>query len=310
MTPEEFNESCIRELRALDLSSYVVVVGSGPSSPYIAPSSQLQNNLCSRCGITRSGTEPFWQLAERAYNNNELEYHGVIQESYGATPYWQSKTYTHIAGIPFKGFVTLNYDDQLPSACRDVLQGDFEHCFTVYPPRDGQTFASAIDFIGQYRQVLCAHGYADPANPDWQKQIILKASDYDTHYTDQTTNHLFHFWKTLLLLNPCLFVGMSLEEPGLSKVMEDLMKNHEPKFRSMGHRHLIRSSPIPGTGDYPLPARSLGAIEQLQFDPVDGRYSGLIRVLGALSGLPTESPSPKAPAPVSISATNSFLFSP
>jgi hypothetical protein len=232
----------------------------------------------------------------------------VIQDNYGSLPYWQARTYKHIANIPFRGFITLNYDDQLPSACFDIMEGEFERGFTVYPPRPGQTFANPMDFLGDHRQVLCAHGYADPQNPNWHTQIILREGDYDTHYTNQGTNHLFHFWKSLLLLSPCLFVGMSLEEPGLMKVMEDLRQNHDTRLKTMGHRHLIRSIQNPNTQDYPPPMRSLGAIEQIQFDRIDHRYSGLIRVLGAISGLPTESPSPNAPAPVPISATNNFNF--
>ena len=256
----------------------------------------------------KRGTSTFWQLAEKAYKKNPPSYHQVILENFGTTPYWQSRTYQHIASIPFRGFITLNYDDQLPMACLETMKDEFARGFTVYPPRPDRGFANAIDFLGDQRQILCAHGYADPQNPNWPKQIILKTSDYDSHYTNPGSNLLFHFWKALLLLSPCLFVGMSLEEPGLLKVVEDLKLNHPDKLRSMQHRHLIRCDKILGTHHYPKPMRSLGEIEQLQFDRIDSRYSGLIRILGAISGIPTESPSPNLPAPMPISATSNFTF--
>lgn len=308
MTPADLNTICVESLTSLDLSEYVVVVGSGPSSPYIAPSGVLQESLCKRCGIERKGDEMFWALAQRAFDASAADYHQVILDHYDALPYWQSKTYTHIANIPFRGFITFNYDDQLPSACQQVMGTLFREGFTVYPPRSGQTFADASDFVGVHRQVFPLHGYRDHQNPEWHKQIILKTSDYDHHYSNPISNHLFKFWKNLLVFTPCLFVGTSLEEPGLLKVIEDLRSRNPEALIKNRHIHLVTSEQDPSTQLYPEPKRSLGAIEQLRYDRLDRRYSGLIQVLGALSGLPTESPSPQAPAPTPISATENFNF--
>lgn len=97
MTPEELNQACVAQLQSLDLSEYVVFVGSGPSSPYIAPSVTVQDHLCSRCKITKDGTRPIWKLAQKAYEADEKEYYAAIRESYDRPSYWQSRTYTHIA---------------------------------------------------------------------------------------------------------------------------------------------------------------------------------------------------------------------
>ena len=250
----------------------------------------------------------FWSLAQRAFDSNQEEYYRVIQESYGSTPYWQSKTYTHIAAIPFRGFVTFNYDDQLPTACQQSMGDAFVEGFTVHPPRLGFRSADASDFMGSYRQVCCIHGYCDSQNPKWNEEVTLKTSDYDRNYTDQTSNHLFRFWKNLLVQTPCIFIGTSLEEPGLYKVFEDLTRQNQEALRQNQHLHLFPYQIDPNTKAYPSAGRSLGAIEHLRYDKLDDRYSGLIKILGEFSGLPTESPSPMVPAPKPISATSDFNF--
>ena len=45
MTPEELNDRCIARLREADLAARVAVVGSGPSSPYMAPIGKLEEFL-------------------------------------------------------------------------------------------------------------------------------------------------------------------------------------------------------------------------------------------------------------------------
>lgn len=307
MTANELNLSCIERLKSLDLTKYVVVVGSGPSSPYISSNDELQKLLCKRCGIQKNGTEMFWALAQRAFEANQDEYYLAIKESFGSPPYWQAQTYDHIATIGFRGYITFNYDKQLPEACRRAMGDAFASGFTVHPPRQGLRSADASDFMGIYRQVYCIHGYCDSRNPKWHEEIILKTSDYDLHYTYQASNQLFRFWKNLLVQTSCIFIGTSLEEPGLYKVFEDLRRQNPEALRQNQHLHLLPYEIDPDK-KYPPARRSLGAIEHLRYDKLDNRYSGLIQILGEFSGLPTEGPSPMVPAPTPISATNDFNF--
>lgn len=309
MTPDEFNASCIQELFKVNLRERVAVVGSGPSIPYICPSKELQDRLCVACEVTKQESEEFWDLAQRAYDRKPTEYYRIIHDCYSNTPHWQAKTYTHIASLPVLGFATLNYDDQLPSACRDIMKDAFMHGFTVYPPRPDQTYASPIDFRGPYKQIIALHGYSDPEHPDWEKNLIFKRSDYNQHYTEPPPYPLFDWWRTMLLVNPCIFMGTSLREPGLLRVFQHLQSKNPEKLAEMGHMHLVDCTPNSETGIYPESQRPFGVIKQIQYDPIDRRHTGLIKILGEFSGLPTGPPSPRAPGPALIGATDTLEFS-
>lgn len=307
MTADELNLSCIERLKALDLTKYVVVVGSGPSSPYIRSNDDLQELLCKRCGITKDGTEMFWNLAQRAFDADPNEYYRVIQESFGLKTNRLKETYEHIAAIPFRGYITFNYDKLFPTACKKAMGDAFTEGFTVHPPRQGNKSADASDFMGIYRQVYCIHGYCDPDNPKWHEEVTLKTGDYDRHYTDQASNHLFRFWKNLLVQTPCIFIGTSLKEPGLYKVFEDLKKHNPDALLQNQHLHLVTYEIDRETKEYPPAGLSLGSIEHLRYDKLDDDYGGLNNILSEFSGL-LEGPSPMVPAPKPISATSDFNF--
>ena len=56
------------------------------------------------------------------------------------------------------------------------------------------------------------------------------------------------------------------------------------------------------------PGCSMGIIEQVCYDRIDPRYSGLLRVLSEFSKLPTAPPTPRVPALKPITPTDKFDF--
>ncbi len=307
MTSNEFNTICIETLRSSKLAERVAVIGSGPSSPYIAPNEQLKKILCSSCGVRQKSEEEFWVLAERAYDKKPDKYAQAIKDTFEDTPHWQSRTYTYIADLNVVGFVTLNYDDQLPHACRIQMKSAFEKGFTVHPGRDGQTHAMPSDFSGPNKQVIALHGYCDPNDPHWENNVILRTSDYNKYYINNPCV-LFHWWKIMLTTMPCLFLGTSLKEPGLYRVIEHLLKNDRDRLLSNKHLHLKSCTFDDKLKKYPNPGKSLSVIDQVLYDQVDSKHSGLIEILGSLTGLPTDRPSPRSPGPDLIRATDTFDY--
>ena len=307
MTPDELNNECVDRLTAADLAGRVVVVGSGPSSPYVAPIGKLQESLCARCGISKNSGERFSAFSQRAHEGNASQYFSVLKETYGDTPHWSADVYQHLANIPFKGFATFNYDDQLPKAFRNRFPATAATHFSVYPPRNGQTYFAALELLSQPPRLMALHGYCDPDNDEWEKQIILRAPDYQQHYIDHPAL-LFEWWRNLLLSVPCIFVGTSLEEPGLYRVMEYLLPHSRDRLSNLDHLHLIDVQLDPVSLLYPARRKSLGEIDRVYFDRLDDRYSGLLKVLSHFSRLPTDRPSPRAPAPKPITALDTIDF--
>jgi hypothetical protein len=145
--------------------------------------------------------------------------------------------------------------------------------------------------------------------------LILRVSDYNTHYGDgklsdgrHTTPYLYSWWKTLLTTQPCVFIGTSLHEPGLGLVVEDLIKDGNPYLKEQDHIHLKhteRSNKLPF---YEKPGTSLSAIRQVLFDKVDPKFSGLTDVLSAFSNKLTGRPVPTMPKRTPITMDSKFEF--
>jgi hypothetical protein len=285
------------------------VIGSGPSTPFIAPLRTLIENLKNRCGVVREPNEYFWAYCSRAHAANEAAYYQVITESFGSPPHWDARAYSHLVAIGFKSYVTFNYDNQLPSAFVEYYPDMFQDLFSVYPPPNGQLTAGAADFWGPKKRLVAIHGYCDKNNPNWAHQIILKTADYDQHYVGPGTNHcLFNWWKNLLTAHPCVFIGTSLEEPGLSRVVEFLRKDENQRFLELNHIHLKDAQRSAEPPYYSTPGATLGVFRQIHFDPLDRQFTGLLKVLEHFSGIPVENPSPGMLAPSAITTTDKFQF--
>jgi hypothetical protein len=310
LTASEFNKRGIAELETASFRNRIVVIGSGPSSPYIAPVTAFSSELETHCGIVKGVDDYFWDFCERACSANPTAYYDVVSRCYGTgVPHWDARAYAHLLGIGFKSYVTLNYDDQLPRAFRDAHPDDFGDLFSVYPPRDGLQAAQPCDLCGHKRRLVAVHGYSDRANPDWARQIILKTSDYDLHYTSPGKNRfLYNWWKNLLTAHPCAFVGTSLREPGLSRVVEDLIKDGNTAFEQLDHIHLIDFPRLVDPPYYGPAGRTLRAFKQIPFDKLDSRFSGLLDILSHFSNIPIDSPSPGMAAPKPITVGDKYDF--
>jgi hypothetical protein len=91
--------------------------------------------------------------------------------------------------------------------------------------------------------------------------------------------------------------------------MEYLRSRHYDRIAKIGHIHLLDATRDPVSGSYSAPGKTFGVIEHVYFDRLDDRWTGLLSVLAPFSKLPIDKPSPRAPAPKSITATDTFDFS-
>lgn len=307
MTGQQYNEHCIADLKGLDLNSYVAVIGSGPSSPYIAPVTTLIKKLEAACGVTHDPDEYLWIFCQRAYEANDVAYFNRIRESYGDTPYWDSLVYRHLVNMPFRSFVTLNYDRQMPTAFAERYPNDCDDRFSVYPPQGNNGYFHATKLIADSPCLIAIHGFADPKSPEWERQAILRLDDYNVHYTG-TNPRLLEWWQTLLATTPCIFIGTRLQEPGIEQVFKDASVALRDAISLKKHLHLLACDRAPLSPHYPVPDQSFSLIRQVFYDKLDKRHSGLMEILSAFSTFRTVIPSPRSTSVPAFSATSNHNF--
>lgn len=307
MTSEDFNNKCIEELRDYNLSNYIAVIGSGPSSPYITPVAALILKISERCRIEIEDGEYLWVFCERAHAANEAAYFSVIRESYGETPYWDSLIYRFLVNCPFRSFVTLNYDRQLPSAFAERYPGSCDSRFSVYPASKKTGYFNATKLISDQPHLIAIHGYADANDEAWERKIILRLADYNKHYTG-INPPLLEWWQTLLAANPCIFIGTTLREPGIEQVFKESSAAMRETIVSRNHLHLLPCDRDDSPPHYPKSSYSYSAIKQIFYDKKDQRHTGLIDVISNFSSYKLVIPSPKSTSVPAFSATSNHDF--
>jgi hypothetical protein len=315
MTSLDFNNECIKKLHKSGFQDRVAVIGSGPSCPFITSLDELMKRLRKTCGIRKHQSDYHWVFFEKAYKKNPRKYFEAIKVSFSNTPEWDARAYEYLANINFRSFVTLNYDDQLPTAFRRLYEDDFDSRFRVYPTRGTEKFWEPGDLFAQKQRLVAIHGYKNDNDTEWHKHLILRVSDYNTHYGDgklsdgrQTHPYLYSWWHTLLTTQPCVFIGTSLHEPGLRLVVEDLIKDGNPYLKRQDHIHLKHTERADKLPFYESPGTSLLAIRQVLFDKVDPKFSGLTHVLSAFSNKATGRPVPTMPKRTPITMDSNFEF--
>jgi len=294
----EVNQNCFEQLNASELSSRVAVIGAGLSIPASPSLEDVIARISKEADIEPEPGEHHWDFFQRAHDANPEKYFLLIRDAFSNLPYVSCRSYKFITAIPFQGFVTFNYDDQLPTSLLENGFWDPQHHFKVYPSPD---YFAPMMMTRPPQKLLAIHGYISPVNPKWHRELILCRSDYDRHYIEEPAR-LRHWWQDLLLGGRLLFVGTRLREPGLHRIMEELIPDYFEQIRSQQHLHLM---PITerSAADLKTDRFSIGnVIQRIHYDPIDNRHSGLLQILARLTGLPFESPSPRInlPKPLTI----------
>lgn len=299
----ELNAQCIETLKQAGVTDggFVIVVGAGVSIPLIPSGRGLRAIMAEKCGIADDKEEYFWEFFQRARDSNQEAYRRTIIETFCDIPEWHPEACRQIVQVPGKSIITLNYDDHLQEAFSQKFGMGWEERFAVYPVQDQKR-----RWVGGYElehtfHLLAAHGYrvrdTDAAAPDftatWPDDgIILTTKQFREHYFDHNRSHaLFLWWSDIFCRFSCLFIGTSLQEPGIDAVITKLESDRDPNFLSKTRIQLQDVSPLDvqtesGTQiKYPPPRSPLASVDQVQFDPKQG-FRGLLEILSSLSGQP------------------------
>jgi hypothetical protein len=302
---DELNAGCIETLKRRGVTDgrFVIVVGAGVSIPLIPSGRGLREIMAEKCGIADDNEEYYWEFFQRAKDFNPNAYRRTIIETFCDIPEWHPEACRQIVQLPSQSIITLNYDDHLQDAFSQKFGMGWEERFAVYPVQDKKRWVGGYELEHTFH-LLAAHGYrvrdTNAAIPDYNATwpddgIILTTEQFKEHYFDRNRNHaLFHWWSDLFCRFSCIFIGSSLQEPGIEAVITALDTSRNPSFLANKRIQLQHVKPLDaqtahGTQIvYPPPRSPLTSVEQVLFDPKQG-FRGLLEILSGLTGQPLKS---------------------
>jgi hypothetical protein len=279
------NVDCVEALRALPLRDMIVVAGSGLSAPGCCMSSELVDALVAACHCPPptdwNRLDPFYQSA---YDTEAGQYYATLRDKFSPPFVADPRIYSLLAAVEFRAYITWDYDNLFPQAMLKS-RGSLDGQFTYYPQ---QQMFFPYDLHSQ--RLVAAHGYVDVNAPDWERTLVLKTSDYEAAYTLNRnvdgTGGLLGWWCQILSTVSCLFIGTSLNEPGISSAIDYLIKDSNVPFRGQQHVCLIPLElEFPKHEHAPVFDPLFKTIRTLPYHPEDERHRGLLRVWQEVTGI-------------------------
>jgi len=227
-----YSEEVAQELVAmLRRGKCVAWIGSGLSVPERYPGwRELVERLCTACNVRRPSAVKTFEaskllaLAQRCKNVNTAKYEQTLAEVFGRPVRTDPRAYTMLAKLPFKGYVTTNYDPLLRDA---VCARDGQFC--QYP-------ALVAPLVERPHPVaFYVHGLArDEHDHPCGQNLVLAESEFQEAYKPDGATAIFI--KYILNYYDIFFVGCRLEEPDIQESLARICRLHKgilvarPKF--------------------------------------------------------------------------------
>jgi hypothetical protein len=276
------NIQCVDALRQLPLPEMVLVTGAGLSVPGCGNTQELADAIHAACDCNAPETfEHVRDFFQAAHDADPDSYYQTIRDQFSGPLAAAPKIYAMLVAANFRAYINLNYDRLLLDA---MLQsrGSIDGMFTPYPnPEMFKPWAL------HSQRIVAIHGFADGDRVGWERELILKRSDYEFAYTNHQnvdgTGGLLDWWCDLLSRWPCLFIGTSLDEPGIRSAVNSLLR--EKRIALQEHIVLV-SLPQTAGKDVAPPIMDplLKTIRRVPYHPEDARHRGLLRIWQELSG--------------------------
>jgi len=221
---------------------------------------------------------------QTAHDANAQRYYATVKDKFSPPFVAEPKIYRLLVAVGFRAYVTLDHEDLLPQAMLKS-RGNLDGQFTYYPqPKMFRPY----DLHSQ--RLVAIHGFSDPKEPDWERKLVLKTNDYSAAYTlnqnNDGTGGLLDWWCQILTEASCLFIGTSLNEPGIGSAIAYLLKDGNSRFRQQRHYSVVALD-LGAPKDQPPPALNplFEAIQCLPYHPEDLRHRGLLRVWQQITGI-------------------------
>ena len=175
--------------------------------------------------ITRLHKDILWRAEEYRQRLGEKRYRRLLSQLFQPRLDSKDDVVRTLVRLPFRHFLTTNYDDTLARAHRGTRSSQ-RLCVIDWSDEDAvRRFITGLGDPEQPRH--CVHLHGRFTHPE---SIVLTDTDYTTRYarTTLTTRKLF----AVLATQRVLFVGFSLEDPDLANILREVnaaLGSEEPR---------------------------------------------------------------------------------
>lgn len=251
-------------------------VGAGLSMDVYPGWDSLTSQLCDRCGVTiRHNAEgkalSNTVLAQMAKRADAAIYNKSLRDIFRH----EEPSHRHhlLARIPFRYYLTTNYDYRLASAIQ--VTGGGEPGLHWYPD---------LLVLGLTpRDIVCLHGKIDPASSA-DPRIVLAQDDYDAAYDSSSpSTSLWTFLAQLLPMTSICFIGCSLDDQSLQGVFR-VCAAHCDRIRSAGHPLQSRWYVLLDQNAELTDGWETCGVTIVRYEKQDDRHKGLVGILDHWAG--------------------------
>lgn len=248
-------------------------IGSGLSKPADYPEwPKAIDILCDKCEVPhlsvseKNDPNKLMSKAEDCKKQKPEVYCLTLGEMYGLRKACTREAYTYLTELPFRGYITTNYDPLLAKAAERI--GNIQ--IQSYPRLQMRTDSQ--------KQVYYIHGFAQRNDEPNGENLVLATSEFEKAYK---ASILPSFLLQVLSFSPIVFIGCRLLEPSI-----------QDTFKRVNDIHLQIISSDP---DFPIPPRSIlllletnengnevftnFQIEKISFDKIDDNHVGIEYIL-------------------------------
>lgn len=219
-------------------------------------------------------TDFLWRAQEYRDLIGEEGFWGFFKTRFDIDPKLEdSDPVVKLVKLPFRHFMTTNYDDVLLVAHK-LADRPEPRVLNWSEPDDVRTFIAGLRNSNSARSLLYLHGrYREP------KSIVLTDNDYTERYvrTGGAMRRLF----AIFAIERVVFIGFSLNDPDLMALLRDVnatIQSKDPRhFAIMGLERPIRESVERNR------LRTRYGVQPVFYDNSEGDHAGLIDILHNLT---------------------------
>lgn len=173
--------------------------------------------ICRACGVSPPPVDAnlpdkLIDKAEECKIADIQAYHSTLARIFGRPVAETRAAYQWLMAIPFRGYVTTNFDPLLLDAGQ--VHGLVDHC--AYPD------LPTLKLGGSSRAIFYLHGLARHNNTPRGENLILARSDFDIAYNGAIRPFIDSMFREL----PILFLGCRLEEPPIQEAFRRVRDIH------------------------------------------------------------------------------------
>jgi hypothetical protein len=270
-------------VEAIQKGKCTAFIGSGVSADDYPMWPALMKTINANCGIVPDDSvENFLDQAETALQKNPIAFHETLTNTLRFPDHPRSaERYHALCRINFAGYVTFNFDHLLIhhlNIHRNVS-------YTAYPRIHRENTNPRND------EVFHAHGYMPPDKRSDECRLVFTRSEFTEAYNNSYHSNLVSFMMDILYHNDACFIGFNPGEEHFLKILKICAGINRETYGLDDHsrRWWYLLSPSEMLSGVEL---SNANVKHIAYEPIDGRHSGLDKILKHLAN--SVPPIPKA----------------